>query len=160
MSERPASVWSLFLLANELRRRFADVLAGEPWVHAAGFRPPCVGVLHTVAAEGPVSQRDISMRLGVDPSDLVGVLDILERAGLVERRPDPDDRRRHAVVATEAGVRSAARLAELRDLAEAQVLAALDDVERAELSALLAKALAGVDTEPEAVTSPPRVRLP
>src|SRR5207253_1063758 len=93
----PDLVSGIFLLARELRREVGDVMATEQWAIDAGFRPPCMGVLSVVAKLGPVSQRAISDHLGLDASDVVGVLDILEQAGMVERRRDPDDRRRHAV---------------------------------------------------------------
>jgi DNA-binding MarR family transcriptional regulator len=82
----------------------------------------------------------ISDTLGLDASDLVGVLDILERAGLVERRRDPDDRRRHAVVLTAVGERAAHHFDVLRSQAEARALSGLDPDERRQLTALLARA--------------------
>lgn len=131
----------LLLLGNELRRHYAEVFAGEEWMQVAGFRPPCVGVLRVVAAEGPLSQREISDRLGLDPSDLVGAIDVLEEAGFVERNRDPEDRRRHAVVATSEGHEAAERLGVLADKAEAQALANLSAPEREQLLELITKAL-------------------
>ena len=49
---------------------------------------------------------------------------------MVERRRDPDDRRRHAVVLTEAGEQASRRLTVLRAQVEARVLAGLDPDER------------------------------
>src|SRR5262245_59374053 len=118
----PTDIFSgVFVLARELRRHLSDLMASEEWAHAAGFRPPCLGVLAVVAHHQPVSQRQISDALGLDASDLVGVMDILEKAGMVERRRDPNDRRRHAVVLTEAGEGAAQRYAALRAEVEARV---------------------------------------
>jgi DNA-binding MarR family transcriptional regulator len=61
-----------------------------------------------IARHQPVSQREISDHLGLDASDVVGVLDILEAAHMVQRQRDPNDRRRHAVVLTERGETAAA----------------------------------------------------
>ncbi len=66
-------------------------------------------------------------------SDVVGVLDVLESAGLVERRRDPHDRRRHAVVLTEKGEWAARRFECLRGEAEARALAGLEPDERRQL---------------------------
>ena len=88
-----------------------------------------------------MSQRAISDHLGLDASDVVGVLDILETAGMVERRRDPDDRRRHAVVLTEAGEQASRRLVVLRSQVEARVLAGLEPEERRQLADLLNRAL-------------------
>ena len=149
-SEPEPLSWAVFRLAAELRRHLHDLLVDERWVADGGFRPPCLGVLHAVIDRGPISQREISDRLSVDPSDVVGALDILERAGLVERGRDPEDRRRHAVVATPAGRRAGRRLGELRAEAEDRALAGLDASERRQLTALIGKALdrAGVDVDP------------
>src|SRR5439155_20249176 len=93
----------VMLLAREMHREIHELMAEEPWAVDAGFRPPCMGVLAVVEKRQPVSQREISDYLGLDASDVVGVLDNLEAAHLVQRRRDPADRRRHAVVLTEPG---------------------------------------------------------
>jgi DNA-binding MarR family transcriptional regulator len=138
----------VFLLARELRRHVHELMAEEEWAADAGFRPPCMGVLDVVARAQPVSQREISDRLGLDASDVVGVLDILEGARLVERRRDPQDRRRHAVVLTELGHTAARRFAALRAKAEERALAGLDEQERQVLVDLLNRALAGDGDRP------------
>ena len=119
----------------------AELFADEPWMDELGFRPPCVGVLRIVAELGPLSQREISDEVGIDPSDVVGAVDILERSGLVERHRDPDDRRRHAVVITAEGRKRSERLKTLMIEAEARSLAGLDADEQEQLTALLEKAL-------------------
>ncbi|MDQ4068614.1 MAG: MarR family winged helix-turn-helix transcriptional regulator, partial [Actinomycetota bacterium] len=133
----------VFLLAREMRRQIHELMAGEEWVAEAGCRPPCMGVIDVVARFQPVSQREISDHLGLDASDVVGVLDILERASMVERRRDPNDRRRHAVVLTERGQAAARRFAELRHQAVDRALAGLDEGERRQLVELLNRAVPG-----------------
>jgi DNA-binding MarR family transcriptional regulator len=132
----------VFLLAREMRRHIGELMAEDTWAAHAGFRPPCMGVLAVVATAQPVSQREISDQLGIDASDVVGVLDILEGAGLVERRRDPHDRRRHAVILTSKGESAAHRFEVLRAQAEARALAALEPDERRQLGELLDRALA------------------
>ena len=147
-------VSGIFLLARELRREISDLMASEQWAIDAGFRPPCVGVMAVVGKLGPVSQRAISDHLGLDASDVVGVLDILEAAGMVERRRDPDDRRRHAVVLTEAGEQASRRLSVLRAEVEARVLANLEPDERRQLVELLDRALTGRQAPADHLPSP------
>jgi len=130
----------VLLLAREMHRQMHDLVAEEQWAVDAGFRPPCLGVLAVVERLQPVSQRGISDTLGLDASDVVGVLDILEAAHLVQRRRDPTDRRRHAVVLTELGETAARRFAALRAKATDRVLAGLDDEERRQFVALLDRA--------------------
>jgi DNA-binding MarR family transcriptional regulator len=131
----------VFLLAREMRRHISELMAQDEWATQAGFRPPCMGVLAVVAGLQPVSQRAISDQLGLDASDVVGVLDVLEAAGLIERGRDPEDRRRHAVVLTEKGKWAAQRFDFLRAEAEARALAGLGPDERRQLSELLTRAV-------------------
>jgi DNA-binding MarR family transcriptional regulator len=133
----------VFLLAKEMRHHLVQLMADEDWAVDAGFRPPCMGVMAVVAHRQPVSQREISDELGLDASDVVGVLDVLEAANLVLRQRDPLDRRRHAVVLTEAGEAAHRRLSAVRAEAEARALADLDDDERRILAELLQRANAG-----------------
>ena len=137
----------VFLLARELRRHISELMADDALAADAGFRPPCMGALAVIAARQPVSQREIADRLGHDASDVVGVIDILESAGLVERRRDPDDRRRHAVVLTPKGEGAARHFEVLRAQAEARALAPLEPDERRQLAQLLNRAL-GRDGQP------------
>src|SRR5829696_1332957 len=50
-------------------------------------------VLAGAVFDGPASQRRISERLQIDRSTMTEIVDRLEAHGLVERLPDPDDRR-------------------------------------------------------------------
>lgn len=133
----------VFLLAREMRRHIGELLAQDDWATSAGFKAPCMGVLSVVSACQPVCQREISDHLGLDASDVVGVLDLLENAGLVKRRRDPGDRRRHAVVLTEQGEWAAQRFQALRAEAEGRALAGLDPHERRALADLLSRAVVG-----------------
>jgi DNA-binding MarR family transcriptional regulator len=99
-------------------------------------------ILTAATRDQPESQSALCQQLGIDRTVMTYLLDDLERASLVERRPAPTDRRTRLVVATETG---RARLADLdRRLAhaEAHVLAGLSGEDRAKLKALL-RELAG-----------------
>jgi DNA-binding MarR family transcriptional regulator len=133
---------ALHRLAALARRHTQERLYAEPWVGDLGFRPPCIGVMECIARLQPVSQKAVSERLGVDPSDLVGVVDILERAGFVERRRDPHDRRRHSLVLTAAGRRARRRLEGVVDDVAAATLAPLDADEQARFRTYLGRILA------------------
>lgn len=54
-------------------------------------------LLGFLASEGPMSQIDLASRMMIEPPSLVGILDRAEEAGLIERRPCPDDRRRKLI---------------------------------------------------------------
>jgi DNA-binding MarR family transcriptional regulator len=80
------------------------------------------------AAHGAVgSQLALAQHLGIDRTVMTYLIDDLEAAGLVERRPDPADRRARRVVATGQGTELLVALdSRLRD-AEASLLLPLDD---------------------------------
>ncbi|MFF4247032.1 MarR family winged helix-turn-helix transcriptional regulator [Streptomyces sp. NPDC001822] len=88
---------------------------------------------------GAVRQSDLIKAVELDPSTVTKMLQRLEQAGHVSRRPDPDDRRAVLVEATDAscGLHHAVRDA-WSDLEE-RTLAGLGADERVELTRLLAK---------------------
>lgn len=85
------------------------------------------------------TQGAIAEALGYDKGQLVGLLDELEEAGLIERRRDPSDRRRQTVLITPAGRKTLEKLRSLSKRLEEEFFAALDTGERRELLTLLRK---------------------
>ena len=136
-------------LAAITRRAIGERMADESWANEAGFRPGCIGVLRVVAAREPVSQREVSEALLLDPSDLVTLVDILEGAGLVERRRDPADRRRYALEVTPRGQLAVVRLREINRETNEELLAPLDERERAQLAELISRVVRHHTGEPE-----------
>jgi DNA-binding MarR family transcriptional regulator len=114
------------------------VLAG----HGLRVRPYSVLLLACDAEEG-LSQRELADVLGLDPSQVVLLVDELTAAGLVERRASSTDRRTKLVTATDAG--RAAREAAARDVDRALTgqLGDLSTAERAQLQALLTRLVLG-----------------
>lgn len=72
-------------------------------LNAIGLTPRHGFTLSHLCENGPTSQQSLLDVLDVDPSVLVAILNDLEKAGLAERKRDPDDRRRHIVVMSEKG---------------------------------------------------------
>ena len=60
-------------------------------------------LLLACATDDGISQRDLAELLGLDPSQVVLLVDELAESGLVERRPSETDRRTKLVLATDAG---------------------------------------------------------
>lgn len=88
------------------------------------------------AAEG-ISQRDLAAVLGLDPSQVVLLVDDLAAAGLVERRPSPSDRRAKLIAATAAGRALRTETVAAVAAAEEEQLTALPATERRRLHDLL-----------------------
>ena len=89
----------------------------------------------------PLPMRRIAQKLKCEPSNVTGIVDRLESRGLVERRPDPTDRRVKVAAATPEGREVARDLRETLRFAR-EPLAALSAEERVSLRALLQRMLA------------------
>ncbi len=134
---------ALARLAGATRREFSARMRDQVWAHEAGLRPGVYGTLQVVRARQPISQRALSDVIGMDPGDVVALIDILESAGYVTRARDEDDGRRRNLSLTPAGAAATARLDEIAKEAVDVVLAPLGRRERAVLDRLLSKAAFG-----------------
>jgi DNA-binding MarR family transcriptional regulator len=121
------------------RQHMFAYLSQESWFLDAGFRPPTIGVIHHIGNMAPVSQKEVSESIGLDPSDLVGVIDQLENAGLVTRQRDPHDRRRQLLSLTAEGEKRRKKLQKIGMNAMEEVLEPLNEKERETLRTLLAR---------------------
>jgi DNA-binding MarR family transcriptional regulator len=111
-------------------------------VHGLRVRQYAVLALAAEAAEG-VSQRDLAEGLGLDPSQVVLLVDELAASGLVERRPSPSDRRTKLVAATAKGRRVRRKAEEGAAAALRNQLGVLTDDEQRTLTGLLQRVVAG-----------------
>ncbi|MEV6947655.1 MarR family transcriptional regulator [Streptomyces sp. NPDC051172] len=88
----------------------------------------------------PLPMRKLAQKLKCEPSNVTGIVDRLESRGLVERRPDPADRRVKLAAATQEGRRVAKDLRESLRFAR-EPLAGLGREERLALRGLLQRML-------------------
>jgi DNA-binding MarR family transcriptional regulator len=98
-------------------------------------------------------QQELVDALCMDAKNVVLLLNDLEDIGHLERRRDPEDRRRHRVQITDSGREALAHAAGAQAAIEDEVLQALDAGERADLWRLLTRALHGA--EPDIAAGPP-----
>lgn len=110
-------VAALFGQVMRLQRRASP----QDWM-ALDLTMAQMKVLFVLNHEGPASVTDLAEALGVSAPSMTGTLDRLVRAGLVERRDDPADRRRVINTLTPAGQALVERLQQGR---RARLLAAL-----------------------------------
>jgi len=65
----------------------------DRWLDQHGVSEGRMGVLWTLTRSGSMSLGDLAATLDVSPTNITGLVDHLERDGLVQRAPDPEDRR-------------------------------------------------------------------
>lgn len=68
------------------------------------IKPAYLGVLLSLWNEDGLKANELGKRAGLEPSTMTGLLDRMERDGLVKRKPDPNDRRAHRIHLTKEGV--------------------------------------------------------
>ena len=102
-----------------------------------GLHPYHYGVMLVLDEGSRETQGSIADALGYDRGQLVGLLDELEEQGLVERKRDPNDRRRHIVRLTSEGKKALRRLRALAKQLEDDFLSPLSDDDRQALHSLL-----------------------
>jgi DNA-binding MarR family transcriptional regulator len=113
-----------------------------------GLTPASFGLLNVLGARMGANQQELSALMGIDPSTMVSLIDELEDAELVERRPHPKDRRARVVNLTPKGRRLLKRAREVAFEVEDQVLQRLTGAQRRELIKLLRRALEGAPPQP------------
>jgi DNA-binding MarR family transcriptional regulator len=126
-------------LARRIRLRAESVLA------PLRLRPRHLVALTVLRSRDGITQQALSTTLEMDGTNIVGLLNELEAEDLIERRRSPEDRRRHVVALTDAGVKRLAEAECALAAVENEVLGALDDNQREALHNLLQQAASGND---------------
>ena len=96
--ERMAIPHLTTLAGHLLSRRWNRLMSQQHGVTIAGG-----GVLIMLAVRGEATPRELARRLWVNPATITGIIDTLERDGLVERHRDPADRRQVRLSLTPRG---------------------------------------------------------
>jgi DNA-binding MarR family transcriptional regulator len=137
----PGSMLLLTRLAKQVVRRSSEELLG--------MHMRLLMALSYLRDHDGAPQQEMAEAVCMDANNLVLLLNELESLGHVERRRDPEDRRRHRVQITTAGREALERAERSQEAIEDDVLQALDAEERATLWRLLARALEGAEPATE-----------
>lgn len=104
-----------------------------------GLKPRATAALLRLRSDGPLSQQALGATLDIEASNLVVLLNELEAEGLISRRRDPQDRRRHVVEISEHGAKAVCEVERAADQVEDEFFAALSRDERCALRELLVR---------------------
>lgn len=127
------ALWLLSPLHKALRQITVYLESGQTELSSAEGH-----LLSYVAPYGPCPITELVRVFGYTPSTLTGMLDRLERAGLLRRTPNARDRRSFLIEATVEGKRKAAEIRERLERLEADVAARLTEQDRAGFAAVMA----------------------
>lgn len=123
-----------FLLA---RASALSNAAGNAALAQFGLKVRSYSILELAGDGGRASQREIADFLRLDPSQVVALVDQLQKAGLVAREPDQRDRRANVIVITPVGLETLAQArAKVREATES-LHGDLTETERRTLADLL-----------------------
>lgn len=134
-------------LARLMRAEFERRIAGE----RLGVTPSEARVLAHLGRSGPMRQTQLAERLSIAPMSLTGFLDRLEAAELVQRRPDPGDRRAKQVRLAPNAAPLLADIARIAAEIRALALAPIDPADRERfqtLATVMRDALAAARDDP------------
>lgn len=139
VAEKPPIVTPSAQLVGPLMDHLARRLRAESEseLERSDLRARHVIALTLLRDLGDRPQAELAGLLNMDPTNVVGLLNDLESAGLVQRQRSAEDRRRHTVALTDAGRERLTTLEKTLEGVERRVLDALDDEQHATLHALL-----------------------
>ena len=126
----PEAFWSV---ARRLRETSQETLA--PW----DITPSHLRALRVLARQGTMRLTGLSDHLHIAPRSTTEVVDALESRGLVERRPDPGDRRATLVEVTGQGACVLDAIRAARGTEAERVFGRLSQTDRAHLARILRK---------------------
>lgn len=119
--------------SHAMRHRFADLL--KPW----DLSPHHLRALRVISGNEPLRLNVLAEQLRITPRSVTEVVDALSDRGLVERAPDPRDRRATTVTTTSEGRRLLAEVEVASRADSADFFGRLSTQERRQLAALLDK---------------------
>lgn len=139
-------------LARLLERRMGEALAASG---ITGRDLDVLGALRRAGSPFGLPASQLAKAAMLTSGGMTGQADRLANAGLVVRRPDPDDRRAVLVTLTPEGRGVTEEALKTYLLAAEEVLAPLDENERTMLAELLRKLLVALEPQPQGAGDEP-----
>lgn len=127
-------------------------LSMDRWLERHGLSESRVGVLWMIRAKGPLTLGDLATALDFSPRNITGLVDHLERDGLVERFPDPEDRRATRVRLAAAGEALMAKIRAEMESSREVIVADFSDEELEQLRHLCLKLVGNMSKRKELET--------
>ena len=124
----------LTILLRRVQRIHLSTASGEMDIDRSTY-----GILCRIADEGPQRLGVLASGFGLDPSTITRQVQAMERAGLVERQPDPQDRRASILRLTDEGRAVLGHTRAHRRQRIEAVFGDWEDKDRDELARLLTK---------------------
>lgn len=126
--------WFGYLL-NQIAGRFRS--STQRALQPLGISPPMLRALEALAVDQPLTQVQLGVRVGMDRTTIVHLVDRFEELGYAQRCRSPKDRRSHALMLTAHGNVALGKARVLARSVEEQVLAPLSSAQRKSLLELL-----------------------
>jgi DNA-binding MarR family transcriptional regulator len=128
---RPSPSFLLAQVGAHAASRFAKRLV------KLKLAPRHAGILRILNSSPAITQQRLATTLGMVPSQLVAIVDEMEGLGLIERRENPDDRRRYALHITAKGRSTLEMIGRVSREHSQELLAAISEDEQRQLGILL-----------------------
>jgi MarR family transcriptional regulator, organic hydroperoxide resistance regulator len=112
-----------------------------------GMRPAYLGALLSLWSDDGLKVTELGRRAGLEPSTMTGLIDRMERDGLVQRVFDPSNRRELKIYLTDAGRAIKDTVASTADRILEKVLTGLSEGEIAQMKDTLRKVLVNIHEE-------------
>ncbi|MFJ9364869.1 MarR family winged helix-turn-helix transcriptional regulator [Nocardia sp. NPDC101769] len=133
-----------WLISRAFARSSAMLSAGFEQ-HGDGLRGHHYRLLAALEQWGPASQADLGRDTGIDRSDVTAALIELEARRLIERRVDPENKKRNIVTITAGGIHELTALDSVVGNVQDGLLASLTPAQRRQLVGLLTRLLEPTD---------------
>lgn len=140
MIEVEPSIGELVNRTARLLRRLADRRL-VPLGLSSGYLP----VLTALMPGERLSQKALTERAGIEQPTMAATLGRMERDGVIERRPDPDDRRSVLFRLTPQAIAQVGAITAAIDGVSGDALARVDEADRARLRRILHEIIAAVE---------------